>query len=731
MSDEYIFVMRPTVDKEELEKQFQDYQALPYKQRRLSDDECIKKYGVNNQMLFDTIFSYIDKGEIPESSENIEGIVSEAFQITGKYDKEAFMDKISQAKQAEDSGYILILPYSKEFDYIYSLDELEKKFAQYQSLSNDLRLMSDQESVKLFGSDVLNMYNTNKIRILSDTSSIETFTKSDIEQYRDDIRESTDRLDILLRKLDMLSIKESGSLLESAIASESCISGFNTDSILSQLPIPQIVPYLSVEEIKQYCENSTFVDEYESACARYLDGFDYRPIYNEVKKLYAEYQETKSSVLESKILSLGWNPSVEPNEKNLKIAHDRIKSYIENNYYMDVIDISKMQVATEADVSVTKNDLYPVFIVLSYTNTAFGNIINKVKHSNYSHASIAFESDLEHLYSFNAASENKLGGISYESISGYLKQYKDSRIKVLAVFVNKQQKARIHAKLDYYIANASKTKYSISNLFNIVLNRAKDTNWSLSMICSQFVDSILRAVNIDLTNKSSNLVAPADFERVKDNKVYLMYEGYIRDYNKKKVDILVKAISSKRSSQYKILTLGEAVDLMFKYKDPLLYKSIYTDNEAANTIIDEINDLLQPTSIFNEAIKFPISFKNNGDLEINLPNQLEAEYQKSHKLLVEYEKVDNYDGIKAELAKLWYLNNTIERRLNIKKSVKLINLRSRILNDFKKYIKVVLKSDSNFDFTEYFNSSPYYDKSITIDANTLKWSGKLLKSMMR
>lgn len=730
IDNDYTFVMKPTIDKEELEKQFQDYQSLPYKQRRLSDDECIKKYGVNNQTLFDRMFSYVDRHDDSIETDDIEGVISEAFQFTGKYDKNVFMDKIARAKNSESCGYVLIYPYDKDFDFVYSLDDLEKKFAEYQSLSGDLRNMSDQESIKIFGNDVLNMYNINKVKILSGASSIDVFTKSDIELYRDDIRESTDSLNILLRKLDMISIKESSSLLESAIATESVTAGFCTDPILQQLPIPQIVPYLSVEEIKEYCEDSEFIDEYDSACSRYLEGFDYTSRYNEVKKLYNMYQESKSPELESKILSLGWNPSVEPNEKNMKIAHDRIRSYIESNYYVNVIDISKMQVVNEADVDIVKNDLYPVFIVLSFTNTRFGNIINKVKQSNYSHAAITFESDLEHLYSFNAASENKLGGLSYESISEYLKKYNDARIKVLAIFVNRQQKNRIRAKLDWYIGNARKTKYNIPNLFNIILNRAEESNWSLNMICSQFVDSILRTVNIDLTNKSSNLVAPADFERVKNNKVYTVYEGLIRDYNKKKVDTLVRAISSKRSSQYKILQLEQAVDMMFKYKDPLLYKSIYTTNESANTIIDEINDLLQPTSIFSEAIKLPVSFKNNGDLEINLPNQVEAEYQKSHKLLVEYEKAGNIDGMKSELAKLWRLNNTVEKRLKIKKSTKLINLRSRILNDFKKYIKKVLHADPSFNFTEYFNKSPYYDKTITVDANTLKWSGKLLKSMM-
>ena len=53
------------------------------------------------------------------------------------------------------------------------------------------------------------------------------------------------------------------------------------------------------------------------------------------------------------------------------------------------------------------------------------------------------------------------------------------------------------------------------------------------------------------------------------------------------------------------------------------------------------------------------------------------------------------------------------------------------MNDFKKYLNIILKEEPNFNFTEYFNKSDYYDGSISVDTNTLKWSGKILKSLIK
>ena len=60
----------------------------------------------------------------------------------------------------------------------------------------------------------------------------------------------------------------------------------------------------------------------------------------------------------------------------------------------------------------------------------------------------------------------------------------------------------------------------------------------------------------------------------------------------------------------------------------------------------------------------------------------------------------------------------------------IIDLRARVLNDFKKYMKVVLKKEPEFNFNEYFKASEYYDSSIVIDNSTMKFLGSLIKKII-
>ena len=90
--------------------------------------------------------------------------------------------------------------------------------------------------------------------------------------------------------------------------------------------------------------------------------------------------------------------------------------------------------------------------------------------------------------------------------------------------------------------------------------------------------------------------------------------------------------------------------------------------------------------------------------------------------------------MKYELAKLFYINNRIESDIySENKTVprkKLVDIRSRVLNDFNKYMQVVMKKDKQFNFANYYKKSPFSDESITIKAPTLKYSLEYFKQLL-
>ena len=191
--------------------------------------------------------------------------------------------------------------------------------------------------------------------------------------------------------------------------------------------------------------------------------------------------------------------------------------------------------------------IHPIFIVTSFTNTAFGKIIVTYTHSTYSHAAISFDTTLENMYSFNADNKtNTLGGISKESISEYIKKYDDTIIKVNCIFVKDDDFNKIKTALDDMIKNIKHTSYGYTNIFNILLHKAKTMNSdAMSMVCSQFVSYLIHKADIDLTTRADNLVTPQDLADIINPKVYKIYEGKAKDYDVKKINRIFRRLKTK------------------------------------------------------------------------------------------------------------------------------------------------------------------------------------------
>lgn len=189
----------------------------------------------------------------------------------------------------------------------------------------------------------------------------------------------------------------------------------------------------------------------------------------------------------------------------------------------------------------------PIFIVTSYTNTPFGKAIKTFTHSEYTHAAISFDTSLEKLYSFNADSKYSnngyKGGISRESLSSYIDSYEKTIIQVNCVFLKPSDFDIVQRALDNLLENEEKTKYAYSNIINILIGRAKDTG--MAMVCSQFVAYILHTANIELLDKPDNTVTPKDLSTITNPRVYKIFEGYAKDYEKKRIDRIFRKLKTK------------------------------------------------------------------------------------------------------------------------------------------------------------------------------------------
>lgn len=143
---------------------------------------------------------------------------------------------------------------------------------------------------------------------------------------------------------------------------------------------------------------------------------------------------------------------------------------------------------------------------------------------------------------------------------------------------------------------------------------------------------------------------------------------------------------------------------------------------------------MKDNEVVSEAKEFPVGFDKDGNLLIKNWKSIDynIEFSKSSKLLKAYEETNNIEVMKYELAKLWFLNSLLEDKIynkNDKNKAELQKTRNTILNTFSKYIRIVCSKEEQFNFTEYYNNTPFSDKAYKISHNTLKYGIKILKSI--
>ena len=147
------------------------------------------------------------------------------------------------------------------------------------------------------------------------------------------------------------------------------------------------------------------------------------------------------------------------------------------------------------------------------------------------------------------------------------------------------------------------------------------------MVCSQFVDSCLKFINVDLTKSKSSKVSPAMlYSTLGANvNVYKVYEGKAKDFDEKSINSILDKLSISSN---------------------------------------KINESKMYEFIFSEARKAGIEIKNNGDVLLTNPFiDFDSEYMSSHKLLIQYDESNNIEGMKYELARLYYMNYILEKKL--------------------------------------------------------------------
>lgn len=452
-----------------------------------------KKYGFRIYKETDYMyFMTIDKS-LKESSSDVE---------IQNIDNDSIEDKIIKIKKAESDGLVIMIDTEYGFSDDYpeeSIAKLKEKWKQFQALSYDKRQLSNDTAKNILGVDNYTLYDK-----------------------------------ILNKHLENLE-KEDDSPTEDS---------YPAQDIENVTITPYFTPYELGAEFKS-------TDPIKESGGAYQWSRMLETLYVELNN--TSNKEKRKAIKES-IENLGWNPEI---PFSLKTASKTwIRDSINNSQFIDLRESYIEEAAKPALEKIPKNATYenlkdkivPVFVTLISGKTLASNTIKWFTDSDWSHAAIGFDSSLEILYSFNLYREglNIVNGFSIEGKDHYLKEYRDMRIKVYALFVTPEQRKNMLDAITWYIENQNKTKYNFGNIFNITVRKivTKHAEDRDKMICSQFVYSILKLANFKMRNTNrKDIISPADIDQLSnDARFYCMYEGLLKDYRSNVVDNMIKKI---------------------------------------------------------------------------------------------------------------------------------------------------------------------------------------------
>ena len=307
--------------------------------------------------------------------------------------------------------------------------------------------------------------------------------------------------------------------------------------------IPAKTPYLTFTE---YCnltgnpEGLTKIEYIHLYEADLLDDegnvLEEVDITSEIRDLYemGDYEA---------LAELGWDPDVEPTDEAFEIARRRNTEWLNENIGINIIDStdydSPMYFNEITDKQREQNNkVTPIFVILQFRKNAIG-LAEKIYNPKweYGHAGMSFESSLSTIYTF------LVHGMTTESINDYKKH--NDKMKVLALFLSNKAKSKMTKAVKYYMDNKEHTKYSFANLGRLALKISRKENYNMDMICSEFVDYILKVGGVDISGKNSNMVAPEELGMYTDTaNIYTVFEGYANDYDKEKVDNQIEKLKS-------------------------------------------------------------------------------------------------------------------------------------------------------------------------------------------
>lgn len=576
MRDTNYIIIKDTNDIEELQREWDLFQTqMTKKQQEKSDERSIEIWRMTNQEHYETlrdslidefeqtystnddtleqqddyeeeekleeddtpenlVNTSLDDLEIPDDENDITEPMKEDVSNTQK-------DNIADQFEIDTNINIISTIHGKDTDEM--LDNLEKQFTEYNSQSKDHKLRSDDESIAIYNKTNVDRYNDIKEFLLKSRQieNTERVTSTDGKTLKAD---TTHHFGEFVSQVyqNMQAVNEAESLKSKQHRR------FNDCPYFTPTEMIDMGVYTNGNFYSPFADNDGLItgvriplwfDSYKNMCMDHIFE-DYRSDWiDTLDKLYSDFEDIKASGNEEKILArkqsilnLGWNPEIAFNRKNRLKASKRVSDILDKTIPKDVfinlddIPESDDEILSE---SVSKSTHKPVFLIFTQGSTPIvSQGIKLFTGSEYSHASISFDPELNEVYSFNIREKS---GFIRENLSSF----GENVISVMTFFAPNKIVQQLKDKVKDFEDN--KTTFDLRIFLNKILHiDHKVSKNEYHQVCSTFVDTVLKSGSINLTG-DINIPDPGqlyDHAKSMPNKIIEVFNDKAPKYDGKK-----------------------------------------------------------------------------------------------------------------------------------------------------------------------------------------------------
>jgi len=622
MRDTNYIIIKDTDDIEELQREWDLFQTqMTKKQQEKSDERSIEIWRMTNQEHYETlrdslidefeqthsinddtleqqddyekeeeeskeddtpenlVNTSLDNLEIPDDENDITEPMKEDVSNTQK-------DNIADQFEIDTGINIISTIHGKDTDEM--LDSLEKQFTEYNSQSKEHKLRSDDESIAIYNKTNVDRYNDIKGFLLKSRQieNSERVTSTDGKTLKAD---TTHYFGEFVSQVyqNMQAVNEAESLKSKQHRR------FNDCPYFTPSEMIDMGVYTNGNFYSPFADNDGLVtgvriplwfDSYKNMCMDHIFE-DYRSDWiDTLDKLYSDFEDIKASGNEKKILArkqsildLGWNPEIAFNRKNRLKASKRVSDILDKTIPKDVfinlddIPESDDEILSE---SVSKSTHKPVFLIFTQGSTPIvSQGIKLFTGSEYSHASISFDPELNEVYSFNIREKS---GFIRENLSSF----GENVISVMTFFAPNKIVQQLKDKVKDFEDN--KTTFDLRIFLNKILHiDHKVSKNEYHQVCSTFVDTVLKSGSINLTG-DINIPDPGqlyDHAKSMPNKIIEVFNDKALKYDgkktKRKLTTLLKSSDIEGIEEsYKNDSIQSQVDSIIN--DTITYLKHYT-----------------------------------------------------------------------------------------------------------------------------------------------------------